>query len=74
MEALMRARDVANLMNLRVSSIYAMCDRNLIPHVRFTEGRKRALIRFKADEIQAFIENRRKHPVAHDARSGSRAQ
>jgi excisionase family DNA binding protein len=58
MERLIRVREVAEALGLQVSSIYDLCHRGVIPHVRISQGRKRCLIRFREADLQEFIRER----------------
>jgi len=57
-EHLLRVTQVAEILNLRPSTIYELCRRGSLPYVRITSGRRRSLIRFRADEIKRLIEER----------------
>ena len=58
MERLLRAEDVANVLNLQRSTIYSLVRRGLIPHVRLAQGSRRALIRFRREDIEQIIRER----------------
>jgi len=55
---LLTARQVAQLLNIRVSTVYALCRRGEIPYVRLTESGRRPLIRFCPDDLQSLIRRR----------------
>ena len=57
MDALLRAQDVAKILNLRVSTVYELCHRGSIPHVRLSEGMRRALIRFRGEDIEQLVQD-----------------
>ena len=57
------AQQVADLLNIQPSTVYALCRRGELPHVRITQGARRALIRFDPDAIRKFIASR-----SHSAR------
>ena len=57
-EQLLTARDVARLLNIRPSTVYALCRRGELVHIRLSEGRRRALIRFSKEEIEKLIQQR----------------
>ena len=61
-EQLLTARQVADLLNIRISTVYALCRRKALPHIRLAEGRRRALIRFSAAEIQRVVRQRTVQP------------
>ena len=56
---LLRAEDVARLLNVRVSTIYDAVARGRIPAVRLWEGRRRPLLRFRREDIEQVIQERR---------------
>ena len=55
---LLTATDVANLLNIKVSTVYALCRRDVLPHIRIAEGSRRALIRFDPDQLEQFLRDR----------------
>ena len=58
MEQLLRASAVAALLGLKSSSVYQLARDGVLPHVRVAEGRKRAIVRFRAEDIARFIADR----------------
>ena len=61
---LLTAKQVADRLNVRPSTVYALCRRGEIPHIRVTQGSRRALIRFDPEEIEEFLRGRRCPPLA----------
>ncbi len=59
MEALIRVRAVAELLDLRPATVYKLCHLGVLPHLRLTEGEGRPIIRFKLSEIEAWLLARR---------------
>ena len=57
-ERFLRASDVARILNVRTSTVYALCRRGELVHVRLGEGRQRPLIRFQREQIDAFLRER----------------
>jgi len=57
--ALLSAHQVAEILQLKVSSIYDAVAKGRLPAVKLWEGRRRAVIRFRREDIAAFIESRR---------------
>ncbi len=55
MKPLLRAQDVAAFLSLRVSTVYDLCYRGVIPHVRLAQGKRRALLRFREEELEEFV-------------------
>ena len=55
---LLTAHQVARRLNIKTTTVYALCRRNAIPHIKVTEGRRRALIRFSEEAIEAAIRER----------------
>ena len=55
---LLTASQVAERLNIRVSTVYALCRRKEIPHIRVTQAARRALIRFRAEDIEQLIRDR----------------
>ena len=58
MEALLVAKDVARILNLRISTVYDLSHRGVIPHVVITKGRRRSLIRYRQQDIERLIRER----------------
>lgn len=56
---LLTASDVARLLNVKRSTVYALCRRGELPFIRITQGSRRALIRFDPDELDAVLRERR---------------
>ena len=52
---LIHAKEVAERLGLRPSTIYAAAYRGAIPFVRILQGKRRSVIRFKPDEIESLI-------------------
>lgn len=57
-EHLLRAHQVAEILNTRVSTVYALCRRGELVHVRLGEGRRRPLIRFRQGDLDRFLRDR----------------
>ena len=55
---LLTARQVADLLNVRVATVYAAAAAGRIPCVRLWEGNRRALIRFRREDIERLIRER----------------
>ena len=55
METLLRAKQVAEILNIRVSTVYALAHRGAIPYVRVAKGSRRPLIRFRASDLEKLL-------------------
>jgi len=55
---LLTARQVADLLNIRIATVYAAAEAGRIPSVRLWQGRRRALIRFRPADIEKLIHDR----------------
>ena len=64
MEALLIAREMAAILRVRPTTVYALVARGELPHVRLAQGRRRALIRFRRADVEAFLESRNVIPSA----------
>ena len=53
--ALLTAEEVARLLRVKPATVYDAAARGRIPTVRLWEGRRKALLRFRRSEIEAFI-------------------
>jgi len=58
MERLLHARDIAAILNVRPSTVYALCRRGELVHIRLSEGRRRPLIRFSREDVERFLRDR----------------
>jgi excisionase family DNA binding protein len=58
-EDLLTAREVAPLLRIRPVTVYAAAKAGRLPHVVLWRGSRRALIRFRRSEIEAFLAARR---------------
>lgn len=55
-EPLLTVADVARMLNVKPATVYAKVKAGTIPCVRLWTGRRKALIRFRREEIQKMIE------------------
>lgn len=53
--SLMTAQEVALLLNIQVSTVYAAAADGRLPSVRLWEGKRRALLRFRRDEVDRLV-------------------
>ncbi len=58
MQKLLRVQQVASIMSLQVSTVYELCRRGVLPHVRIAQGKRRALLRFREEDIEQLIRDR----------------
>lgn len=59
MSELLRAEDVAQMMNIGKSTVYLLVKENRIPYVRFGES-----VRFPRHEIEAWLAEQVRRPLA----------
>ncbi|MCP3994478.1 MAG: helix-turn-helix domain-containing protein [bacterium] len=57
-DTLLTATQIAERFAIKLSTVYALCRRGELPHIRVTQGSRRTLIRFDSDQIEAFLEER----------------
>lgn len=55
---LLEARIVARMLRLQVSTVYAAVKAGRLPHIVLWAGRKRPLIRFSREAVEAFVRDR----------------
>ncbi len=55
METLLRASEVAKILNVRPSTIYALAHRGVLHFVRIAQGARRSLIRFRPSDIEHIV-------------------
>jgi excisionase family DNA binding protein len=65
MESLLTARQVAERLSIKISTVYALCRRGDLPHVRLTDG-CRALIRFDPSALEEVLRSRTVNPGVHN--------
>lgn len=71
-ERLLTAHEVAEILALKVSSIYDAVNKGRLPAVRLWEGRRRAVIRFRAADIQRLIDERSRPATSRASGTSSR--
>jgi len=57
-ESLLTAHQVASRLNIKVVTVYAAAATGRIPYVRLWAGRRRALVRFRREDIERLIRER----------------
>ena len=57
-DTLLTAADVARRLKVRTSTVYEAVAHGRIPAVRLWKGTRRSLIRFRREDIEAFIQER----------------
>ena len=60
---LLTADEVARILRLRPATIYEAAADGRIPHVRLWSGTRRALVRFRRADIEAFLRDRTFDPT-----------
>jgi excisionase family DNA binding protein len=58
MDSLLRAGDVARILNIRPSTVYDLAHRGILQHIRITQGSRRCLIRFRVSDIDQLLRER----------------
>lgn len=58
METLLKASQVARLLNVKTSTVYDLCYRRVLPHLRLVEGRRRSMIRFREEDLEMWVKSR----------------
>jgi excisionase family DNA binding protein len=54
-EALLKAEQVAELLNVRVSTVYEWVRMDYIPHIRLGTGAKKPCVRFSSTAIDEWL-------------------
>ena len=57
-ESLLTPNQVAGLLSVQPSTVYAAAARGAIPCVRLWKGRRRTLLRFRLEDIERIIRER----------------
>lgn len=55
LESLLTPRQVAEILAVQPVTVYAAAANGKLPYVRLWEGRRRALIRFRREDIEKLI-------------------
>ncbi len=58
MESLLTAEEVARILKIKVSTVYDGVYYGRLPAVRLWKGRRRTLLRFRSEDIEAVIRER----------------
>ncbi len=58
MDPLLRAKDVARILDVRPSTVYDLVHRGVLPYIRIKQGARRSLIRFRATDIENLLRER----------------
>ena len=61
-ETLLTAADVAQLLNIKRSTLYEAVARKQIPAIRLWSGRRKPLIRFRRADIERWLLERQSGP------------
>jgi excisionase family DNA binding protein len=61
-------KQLADYFGVKVGTVYAWVKGHQIPHVILSKGDRKDCVRFRQDEIEAFL--RKRHRKARDNRSG----
>ena len=57
-DSLLTAEEVSRLLRVKPATVYAAAAKGRIPTVRLWEGRRKALLRFRREDIQELIRKR----------------
>ena len=55
---LLSAREVARLLNIKISTVYDAVARGRLPAVKLWSGRKRSLLRFRRSDLERLLQER----------------
>ena len=69
-QPLLTPADVAARLNIRRSTVYAAAAQGKIPCVRLWKGERRALIRFRREDVERLIQERTTSPSTPPGSSG----
>lgn len=58
LESLLTPRQVAEILAVQPVTVYAAAAQGKLPCIRLWEGRRRALIRFRRDDIEKVLRDR----------------
>ena len=65
---LLTAEDVADQLRIKPATVYEAAADGRIPCVRLWQGRRKALIRFRAEDIERLIRERTVPPLPEEGR------
>jgi predicted DNA-binding transcriptional regulator AlpA len=69
MDSLIQARQVAHLLGIKISTVYALCQGGQLPYVVIARRARRNLIRFRLGEIENLLAERSVPVVRDDERA-----
>jgi len=55
---LLTVEEVAKRLRLRPSTIYEAVAANRLPHIQLWRGRRKAVIRFRSEDLESFVRDR----------------
>ena len=58
LEPLLKAEDIAKVLNVRVSTVYEWVRMDYIPHVRLGTGKKKPCVRFLRAAVEQWLQER----------------
>ena len=64
MESLLIVPEVAAILRIKPTTVYALVARDVLPHLRIAQGKRRALIRFRRADVEAFLQRQTIVPTA----------
>ena len=60
MKELLRAEQIAEILNLQTSTIYEWARMGYIPHIRLGTGKKKPCVRFSREAIEEWLKEKEK--------------
>ncbi len=73
MESLLIVPEVAAILRIKPTTVYALVARDVLPHLRIAQGKRRALIRFRREDVEAFLQRHTVVPPALEKGDETRA-
>ena len=59
-ELLLRAEQIAEILNVQTSTVYEWARMGYIPHIRLGVGKKKPCIRFSSDAVEEWLKEKEK--------------
>ncbi len=72
-QGLLDADEAATLLAVKRGTIYDWASRGLLPHVRILAGKRRPVVRFRRDDLVAFLAEKTVLPVPAEKPRSSRS-
>ena len=57
-ESLLAAHEAAAILSIKPATVYDWAAKGILPHIRILAGKRRAVIRFRREDLAAFLKGK----------------